>query len=119
MKYLNLILILAVIGIIVFVVGGGIARQAAQGYAEGGGSIETRLLSPETRNEAHAGDNGIAIATQGDDNSVNVAYSQATEQTPPADDGRFLALVIPFGIAAGAVLFSFWLLTANHEKAYK
>lgn len=120
MKYLNLILILAVIGAGAYFVFGGIARQAAQGYAEGGGSVEARLLSPETHNEAHAGDNGVAIAIQGDENSVNVAYDMTPQQQPQEiGNGRLVVLMAFIGCAACVVLFCFWLLTANHQGAYK
>lgn len=119
MKYLNLTLLLAIIGAGVYVVFGGIARQAAQGYAEGGGSVEARLLSPETHNEAHAGDNGVAIAIQGDENSVNVAYDMTPQEKQQADDSRLVGLVFFLGCFMAVVLFSFWLLTAKHEGAYQ
>lgn len=83
-KILNLILVLAIIGVFVVAIGGGIAGQAAREYAEAGGQVEARAFTTETYSHAEAGDNSVALAITGDQNGVNLAYAQA-QPTPVPD----------------------------------
>lgn len=81
---LGCIVLIIIVAVAAVFVGGPILGQAAEGYARGGGSVEARLLSPETYSSATAGDNGVAVAVQGDGNNIALAYSQA-QPTPQPD----------------------------------
>jgi hypothetical protein len=118
MKLLNILVGAIIVIALVMLVGGSLAGSAAEGFARGGGSVEARLLSPETYSSATAGDNGVAIAIQGDRNNVALAYSQAQPTPVPAqpdgrlaaDDVRGLAGMVGGIFAAGVVCFVLYLL---------
>ena len=126
MKVVNLILFIALIALIGAAFLGGVLRQQAKGFAEGGGELTfaPRLLSPETYSRAEAGDNGVAVAITGDRNSVNVAYSQVqptpAPEAPRRDDsalGGFVgALVVGLSFLA---CFMYWLMSGSMQGKYQ
>lgn len=126
MKTINLILFLALIALLAAALLGGVLRQAAKGYAEGGGQLtfEPRLMSPETYSSATAGDNGVAVALNNSDgNSIALAYSQPqptpAPETPRRSDAGLAAfagaMVAAVGLVGG---FMFWLVTNNSQTKY-
>ena len=115
MKFINVLVLIVIAAALVMLVGGSLLGQTAEGYARGGGSVEARVLSPST--VATAGDNGVAIAIQGDDNSIALSYSAAQPTPMPeasgnqaAGDIRDLAGIVGFVFAAVVCTLVLYLL---------
>lgn len=126
MKTVNLFLFVALIALLAAALIGGVLRQTARGYAEGGGqlTVAPRLLSPETYSSATVNGDGVALAVQGDRNSIALSYSQQPQPTPAPEaprrsDAGLGAFVGSLVVAVAIVgCFMYWLMASSSQAKY-